>query len=126
VGRDPGEMPSWGEYDAHGRWSPQTVLRYLTPGPRGTWRGVAQEAGLTTRLRLARGTLTPESIIADYQRVAAELGLEPGGPALKKREFDRRVPYTAEAAAYRFGTWTAVSEAAGFVPGRSAVPRGSA
>jgi hypothetical protein len=121
AGHPPGELPTTTEYQELGHWALHTVLVHISGSREGSWHDVSLRTGLTNGGRVARGSVTRERVLEDYRRVAAELGREPRGPALTKREFSARVPYTAEGAAYRFGSWTAVSEAAGCVPGVCAV-----
>lgn len=107
-----GKMPRTSTYRKIGRYSELGVLAALTPPDCRYWWRAAEEVGLEA----VRGpAVTRKVILADYRRVAKELGYEPGswGPTID--ELNEHARYTHGAVAYRFGTWGALVEAAGFV-----------
>lgn len=120
LGQGPLRAPSMDEYAAHGRWGHHALLKAITGCATASWYRVADEVGLHVEGRVRRGTLSRERVLEDFLRIALELGAAP-----TKVEFTARVAYTAEAAAYHWGKWSALTEAAGFEPRESPIGRGS-
>ena len=113
VGCGPRELPTTMDYQEHGRWAPQTIRKAIVGREDASWYEIGDQIGLEPS-RTRRGDVSKEGVLEDYRRVARELGLEPGGPGLTKRGFDEHIPYRAQAAVYHWGSWTALTEAAGF------------
>lgn len=120
-GRAPNEMPTTEEYREHGEYSYMTVLRRFAPD--GSWWTVARYLGMQPSSAVRRGSLSADRLISDYQRIARELGYEPGGLGPTRREFAERVPYSERNTDWHVGPWRKFVQAAGFKPRGSGRPR---
>jgi hypothetical protein len=112
------QMPTPAQQRAHGSIDATTIMDTIGEG-RG-WHGAAFVLGLKPQ-GVAKGpnrahVITRGEILADYQRVAADLGFQPGSEGPGAVRFTAHVGYTYGLILCRFGSMSALSEAAGFTP----------
>jgi hypothetical protein len=107
-------MPTPAQYKAHGRFALPTLIKRLGDGD--GWAGVAKSVGRKPVLKSPIGAVDRRQMVADFRRVARQLGFRQGGPGPSAAKFVGSVKYSNGRIRSVWGDFNDLVEAAGFVP----------
>lgn len=105
------------QYRERGRYDLGSVCWHLLGHQSHRWTELARRYGFTRERTIARGEITEERLLPDFQAAAEEIGVEPGGITPTRRQMREAAGYSIDRAAHRLGVrWSDLATRAGYRP----------